>query len=80
MINLDYFDFDIEISVKTWVEKHLHNIFFMFGSKTNEFGWKKSEKTENIEKSSEEYKSLRFYFSELFLSDQNSEKSRQKAN
>jgi hypothetical protein len=52
----------------------------MFGSKTNEFGWKKSEKTENIEKSSEEYKSLRFYFSELFLSDQNSEKSRQKAN
>ena len=32
------FDFKIKFSGKNWVEKHIHTIVFMFGSKINEFG------------------------------------------
>ena len=33
-----FFDFKIKFSGKNWVEKHIHTIIFMFGSKINEFG------------------------------------------
>ena len=63
------FDFKIEISGKNWAEKHPHIIFFMFGSKTNEFGQVWTEKIGIWRKSSNGQKVLEFFSKTFCLFD-----------
>ena len=63
------FVFKIKFSGKNWVEKHIHTIVFMFGSKINEFGRVWTEKI-GIWRKKKFYEKILEFFSKTFcLSD-----------
>ena len=59
------FVFKIKFSGKNWVEKHIHTIVFMFGSKINEFGRVWTEKI-GIWRKKIFYEKILFFFSKTF--------------